>query len=810
VGWRSLRLLAVLLVGTAALSAQGDEGLFIDPDYSPQRLIEEVFAVNRCATISNVQIIGDHPEGIGYFRDPEGVTGFREGIVLSTGRVRDAVGPNTTTSTGTRFGGPTSDVDLNVVSSRTLYDRVGIEFDFIPLEPTITFRYVFASEEYCEFVSASYNDIFGFFVSGPGFDGPYAGGAENVATVPDGRRPVSIATINHRRNREFYLDNEFANIRRSAGCGGEATVGPRFTQIEYDGQTVILTATLNVQPCATYHLRLVVADVEDADLDSAVFLEAGSFDVGGGATFENGQTGDRSPIRVFEGCGPQNVRLRRAPNGDLTRPQTVNYRLGTGSVATDPADFAAGEGTVVIPAGANFVDFPISAATDTLTEGPEVAWLVLDSPCGCFVDSIQIVVDEATPPVLSGPVRMCGAVAPLLSVAVTGGVPPYRYRWDFGSESPNPSPPLPLPDSVGVTVTDACGQVTELLAPLAPASAPELSLLPLPVDSCGGDTAELTLTLSGSPPFTLRYRIDGEEEQSVTFSAAGTTTWPLTRAGGYRLLQLTDQVCVRQLDTTINVNLRQPLRPLTFDCAQLRRFPLLPRPEGGRPPYTYGIDGGPFRGEEVWDSLPAGTTYTLRIRDGIGCEIVQEDFFYPKAERFPVRLPATLVAERGERVRLRPEVRVPPTQIASYRWQSGAGLSCSDCREPELTATVSRPIALSVTDVFGCSYQVATEVIVSGPPPYYLPTAFSPNGDGRNDEFRVFADEEAVAEVVYLRVYDRWGGAVWSSEGAEGAVWDGRFRGRAAAAGVYVWVVGVRLRDGSLSESQGTVTLLPR
>jgi gliding motility-associated-like protein len=807
--WRLL--IGFWLLYATPTGAQTTDVLTVDPDYTPQRLIGEVFVANRCATITNVRAIGDHPAAMGYFRDPESATGFREGVLLSTGRVADAVGPNTLTNTATAFGDlPTGDADLGLITSRDLYDRSGIEFDFVPLEPTVTFRYVFASEEYCEYVDNVYNDIFGFFVSGPGFDGPYEGGAENVATVPGSRRPVSISTINHRRNQALYLDNELPNIRQSAGCGGGAVPGPRFQQVEYDGQTVVLTVTLRVQACATYHIRLVIADVGDADLDSAVFLEAGSFDTGGGATLENALTNDRAPIRLFEGCGPQDVRVRRAQGADPNREQTVNYRISSRSVASDSLDFLAGSGTVVIPPGEAFVDLPLIAPGDSLPEGPESAWLVLDSPCGCFADSIELVIDEPSVPELvrPGTIDRCGGPDGVLSARLRGGVPPYRYDWSFGSTLAYPPVPDPSPDSVSLVVTDACDQTVRFRASLAPAPAPGITLLPLPADSCGADTVGLQFDLTGTAPFTLRYRYGDGVASSVDFPTAGRHTWPLTREGDYQLQLLTDAICARELDTTVQINLTPPLAPIEFDCARLRRTPLRPQARGGRPPYTYSIDGGPFRSEEIWDSLPPGRTYRLRIRDGIGCEIVQDDFFFPAADRFPVRLPNPIQVERGETVRLQPELRVPPAQIATYRWQPAEGLSCTDCAEPELTTGRSRSIGLTVTDVLGCSQQVTAEIVVTGPPPYYVPTAFSPDGDGVNDEFRVFGGEGQVASVDYLRVFDRWGGLVW--EAADDSAWDGRYRGRAAPSGIYVWAAGVRLTDGRLSERQGTVMLLPR
>ena len=167
---------------------------------------------------------------------------------------------------------PSNDVDLFQITGKPINDICIIEFDFIPQGPEIKFEYVFASEEYPNYVNSSFNDVFGFFLSGPGISGPY-NGAKNIALLPNNTTPISINNVNcgyasgcptvlpGAPNCSYYVNN----------CGGST--------IQYDGFTTVLTAKSEVQCGLTYHIKLAIADVQDDILDSAVFFKEGSFSV---------------------------------------------------------------------------------------------------------------------------------------------------------------------------------------------------------------------------------------------------------------------------------------------------------------------------------------------------------------------------------------------------------------------------------------------------------------------------------------------------------------------------------------------------
>lgn len=196
------------------------------------------------ATISNVRVTGS-TRAIGSFEEADAL-GIPSGIVLSTGTIAEVPGPNNSGSNGEQLqtaGHPALDA---IVAPLTTNDAIVLEFDVVTESPTFTIRYIFASEEYREWVGSEFNDVFGFFVNG-----------SNIALTPGTSEPVTINTINHLRNQGLYRDNE----------GGSAT--------QFDGYTTPLIAVAVVEPGVSHHIRIAIADTSDFALDSAVFIAEG-------------------------------------------------------------------------------------------------------------------------------------------------------------------------------------------------------------------------------------------------------------------------------------------------------------------------------------------------------------------------------------------------------------------------------------------------------------------------------------------------------------------------------------------------------
>lgn len=217
------------------------------------------------------------PASFGQFICDSSIVGISKGMILSTGKVNGIFQPNSTTEY-TSYGvvpdrnNPLKgDPELDQLANGKSQDAAIIEFDFVPTKNVIEFRYVFASEEFIEYVGSEFNDVFGFFLSGPGITGN-----KNLAVLNDGKTPISVNTINQRKNPEFFRDNTYENSVVSRNKKG-TVISKLYQSLEFDGLTTILIAKAEVEPFQVYHLKIAIADVADEFLDSGVFLEAASF-----------------------------------------------------------------------------------------------------------------------------------------------------------------------------------------------------------------------------------------------------------------------------------------------------------------------------------------------------------------------------------------------------------------------------------------------------------------------------------------------------------------------------------------------------
>lgn len=435
--------LCTLHTATAQLDVSGVPMTIPGGPQTYQQMIQQLFG--NGVVVSNLTINCDTTQDqAGWFVANNTNLGLTNGMLLTSGAVQGAVGPNN--SSGNTVGvtnGP-GDALLNQISSATTYDACGIEFDLIPYCDTISLQYVFGSEEYMEFVNAGFNDVFGFFISGPN---PAGGNYVNfnIARIPGTAIPVTIDNVNCNTNNAYYVCNEPAS---AFGCNlPSCPPNANTTTIQYDGLTAVLDAVAAVVPCMSYHIKIAVADAGDGILDSGVFLQAGGVQCASGIiNVSVGNTVNNTSNVAIEGCvdGYFNFSV----NAPSALADTFYFTVG-GTAQPNGVDYVGQVPTsIIMPAGQTTINIPVQIVNDGLAEGVEYIQLIYTDSTLC---ASQIVQDTFYLYIFDPAVINAGAdkvICSGMSTGIGGGGNPmgYSYNW-----SPNTG--IANPNSANTTVT---------------------------------------------------------------------------------------------------------------------------------------------------------------------------------------------------------------------------------------------------------------------------------------------------------------------------------------------------------------------
>jgi gliding motility-associated-like protein len=240
-------------------------------------LVTDVLVNSPCLQVSNINwSTGTNfgsVNGIGYFENTNPNFPLQSGVILSTGNVLNAQGPNTTMLNDGSTDWP-GDSDLqNVLASAGIamnsINATVLEFDFVALSPHFDFDFLFASEEYGNF-QCQFSDAFAFLLTNLS-----TGVTTNLAVVPSTNTPISVVTI-----RDFLYNSACPSVNQqffgSFNGGTNAASAP----INFNGQTKVLNASAVLSAGVSYRIKLVIADRADPQSDSAIFLSANAFNIG--------------------------------------------------------------------------------------------------------------------------------------------------------------------------------------------------------------------------------------------------------------------------------------------------------------------------------------------------------------------------------------------------------------------------------------------------------------------------------------------------------------------------------------------------
>ena len=608
--WPGLRVDAQIVVENAQFAP-----------YDPETLIREVF-LGGGVEVLNIEYDGQR-ESLGYFEGGAASVGIERGVVLTTGHSASAggnAGADGTSDQNAQYDNNSTVRDPNLERIVPYLDPTSGDVNilnvaryritFRPKGDRVSFRYAFASDEYPQFVCSEFNDLFGFFISGPGFAGPYENGAENIALVPGTNLPVAINTVNGGivgNNGDpsncVLPDGSLANAAyyRDNTAPGNQPV--------YNGLTQVLTAEASVTPCEVYTIEITIGDVRDPAYDSGVFLEAESFETSIlDVAVETPALGNE----IAEGCSDGRITFTFSDDAATDRLVTFS----TSGTATNGVDYDAIPSAVVVPAGQRSVSVDIRAIADGIDEGPETVTVRVDVDA-CTTRELTI---RITDPIIE-------PVPPLRDTLVCPGEPvildaTLPMSLDNPKSFSNANPMVfftsgtPISREIDVAGVDpnqlTAGALTEVCLDLDHKSAADLDVY---LFSPAGRVLELTTDNgSGATNGQLCFRPD------ALVNIADPTA-PFPWAGNYQpegawsdILHADDPVNgTWRLQVTDDANGGTGiLRSWSMTFAA--RYDLT---YAWTPPTGLSCDDCP-----VTEARPtATTTYTVRVRDSYGCAV---------------------------------------------------------------------------------------------------------------------------------------------------------------------------------------------
>ncbi len=252
------------------------QNITVDDTKTPTELVSILTNNSACISVSSPSVKGDTftsgKNSYGYFNQSSSTFPFSEGIILSTGNAASSKGPIVAGSIGEGGNSWLGDPDLNTILNINSKNSTVLEFDFTPKTNFISFNYIFASNEYQSYYPCNVSDGFAFLIKENISGSTY----QNLAVILGTNTPVSSQNIrptinNTVDNGTFYdgcpaLNETYFNGYNSAS-----------SPINYTGQTVVMKAQTTLEANKNYHIKLVIADSRNNYINSAVFIESGSF-----------------------------------------------------------------------------------------------------------------------------------------------------------------------------------------------------------------------------------------------------------------------------------------------------------------------------------------------------------------------------------------------------------------------------------------------------------------------------------------------------------------------------------------------------
>lgn len=772
--------------------------LITNSSLSPQGLVQNVL-LGSGVTVSNVTYNGS-PGAIGQFTANNTNLGISQGIVMTTGTIQATSsgpqGPNNQSNAGMDNNAPGSALLTNQVLGGTqTFNAAILEFDFIPYADTVRFKYVFGSDEYPEFAppnNSGYNDVFGFFISGPGIIG-----MQNIARLPNGGGIVSINNVNAITNQQFFTFN---------GDGNSPPYNSSPQYIQYDGFTKVLEAVSKVQCGQTYHLIIAIADAGDGQWDSGMFLEANSLSTKTPIEIDYtlSQQVYPNPDWLAEGCVSATVTLTRQNN--LSTPLTIPVQVS--GTATNGQDYSGIPGSVSFGAGQNTATFTMNALFDNLTEGLEnvVLTFPISDPCGNITPLVVTLFIQDVAPInvtINGGTITCPGDPINLTTNVTGGVTPYQYLWSTG-ETTSTINFIPLSSqTISVQVTDACASspVSNTILVNVPQFQPiSLSVSNDLTEICPYLPQDFGVLASGgtgvySYLWTVNNAIIGTSD-SISVTPSITTNYIVQVSDNCGNVAI-DSILYTITSPPLTLQMNGPIQICPGDSAFLQVTV-----SGGFGNYYYLWTQTNETSPGIWVNPAATTSFFVQVSDECqtffvtGVSLVQvvkpiADFWV--MTEYPMEGLSTSFLNQSQ-------------NAWAYTWDFGDGSSNSFLVNP--AHIYSDPgdylITLIASDEKGCLDSISKWINVIPERYIYIPNSFTPDNDACNEFF--FGNFIGIMGG-HFYLYNRWGELIFESTDLN-FKWDGTYQGVPVKIGTYSWYFVYEIGKGIFKDLTGHVNVI--
>ncbi|MBL7778628.1 MAG: gliding motility-associated C-terminal domain-containing protein [Chitinophagales bacterium] len=492
----------------------------------------------------------------------------------------------------------------------------------------------------------------------------------------------------------------------------------------------------------------------------------------------------------------------------VNEPTPLNLSVG----GTNISCFGGNNGTAIANVSGGTTpytylwdDFATTGTRNGLPAGVHSV-MVTDSN-GCWrVDSV--VLTQPTQLIVSGSVTNAncfGAATGAIDVTVSGGNPAYTYLWSNLTATEDLSNILAGNYTVNVTDQSNCTAAASFV--ITEPTQIFVTLLPNQ-PGCNGSTngSISAIATQGIPPYTYLWSTTPLQNTPVAANLG---------AGDYTITVTDANFCTATSSVTLNQNsaIVVTANPVAAKCFNTSTGVVSVTATGGVSPLTYQLNGITQTTNSFTGLAPGN--YVVTVKDINGCE-GNTTFTIAEASQISVSLTATeQVILTGMSVQLNAST-TSTTSVISHVWAPVSVFnfsSCSDpgnCASPYVSPLSTTTFVVSVMNADSCVATDTVTVVVNNEQSKFIPTAFTPNGDGLNDRFEF---DVLGATNLEVSIYNRWGQRVYYNESQPNGItgnygWDGMFDGKAAPDDTYVYRITITYFNTVKRDIEGTVNIM--